>query len=97
MESIKALDTVFLDKPANCIEFWPVDRRYFVVGTYVLDEPTSTNVATTVQADIDILDSGSHSPRNDVDVNTSDPPPHPDLPQTRSGSLLLYRVDGNSM
>jgi diphthamide biosynthesis protein 7 len=33
-----SLKAVILDLPPSCIEFWPVDPQYAVVGTYNLEK-----------------------------------------------------------
>jgi len=41
MENIKRLhseQTLFLDKPPCCLEFCPSNPKYFVVGTYNLND-----------------------------------------------------------
>lgn len=37
MRPIRHLQSLTLDLPPSCIEFWPVNERYAVVGTYNLD------------------------------------------------------------
>ena len=37
MQSIVHLQSLTLDLPPSCIEFWPADEHYAVVGTYNLD------------------------------------------------------------
>jgi diphthamide biosynthesis protein 7 len=42
MPSIEHLQSLTLDLPPSCIEFWPVDEQYAVVGTYNLDTTQDT-------------------------------------------------------
>jgi hypothetical protein len=37
MHSIQHLQSLTLDLPPSCIEFWPANEKYAVVGTYNLD------------------------------------------------------------
>ena len=49
MASVTELDSVTLSQPPCCIEFWPADTNYLVVGTYLLqkDEPVPDAAATS--------------------------------------------------
>lgn len=38
MASVKSLLALTLDLPPSCIEFWPRDSQYAVVGTYNLEK-----------------------------------------------------------
>lgn len=38
-QQIASIDTLFLDIPPSCIEFWDVHPEYFVLGTYFLKNP----------------------------------------------------------
>jgi hypothetical protein len=40
MTSIKSLCSLTLDLPPSCIEFWPSDSEYAIVGTYNLEKQT---------------------------------------------------------
>lgn len=40
MTSIKSLCSLTLDLPPSCIEFWPSDSEYAVIGTYNLEKQT---------------------------------------------------------
>lgn len=37
MTSVDSLKSITLDLPPSCIEFWPLNPQYAVVGTYHLD------------------------------------------------------------
>ncbi|KAF2873834.1 WD40-repeat-containing domain protein [Massariosphaeria phaeospora] len=41
MPHIEPIQSLTLDLPPSCIEFWPDDSRYAVVGTYNLEKQTS--------------------------------------------------------
>jgi hypothetical protein len=49
MTSIKSLCSLTLDLPPSCIEFWPSDSEYAVVGTYNLEKQTEQEQADAVQ------------------------------------------------
>lgn len=38
-QQIISIDTLFLDIPPSCIEFWDLHPEYFVLGTYFLKKP----------------------------------------------------------
>lgn len=38
MAEITSIKSLILDLPPSCIEFWPVDSQYVVVGTYNLEK-----------------------------------------------------------
>lgn len=44
-KSIKSDQTLILDKPPCCLEFFPNNPAYFVVGTYNLISPENQNEA----------------------------------------------------
>jgi diphthamide biosynthesis protein 7 len=37
MTSIDSLKSITLDLPPSCVEFWPLNPQYAIVGTYHLD------------------------------------------------------------
>lgn len=41
--SISSTHTFILDLPPSCIEFSPLNRHYFVVGTYYLETESGTS------------------------------------------------------
>ncbi|KAF1957779.1 hypothetical protein CC80DRAFT_33691 [Byssothecium circinans] len=41
MASISSLRSLTLDLPPSCVEFWPLNPQYAVVGTYNLEKPTT--------------------------------------------------------
>jgi len=42
MPSIEHLQSLTLDLPPCCVEFWPLDVQYAVVGTYNLEKTEGT-------------------------------------------------------
>jgi diphthamide biosynthesis protein 7 len=42
MPSIEHLQSLTLDLPPCCVEFWPLDVQYAVVGTYNLEKTEET-------------------------------------------------------
>jgi diphthine methyl ester acylhydrolase len=47
MTSINSIDSLILDLPPSCIEFWPLNPQYAVVGTYHLEKPDGPEEAST--------------------------------------------------
>lgn len=80
MASINSIRSLSLDLPPSCIEFCPVARDYFVVGTYFLEKKEQDASVESVAEDED-------EKSEDVDKK----------PQTRTGSLLLFKVEGDKM
>ncbi|KAF2743519.1 WD-40 repeat-containing protein-like protein [Sporormia fimetaria CBS 119925] len=53
MSNITSLRSIILELPPSCIEFWPANPRYAVVGTYNLERPETdgeTNNTNTEKA-----------------------------------------------
>ena len=76
MASITSTKSLILDLPPSCIEFCPVSRDHFVVGTYFLEKKEEgANVEES----------------EDLDGETGK------KPQTRTGSLILFKVDGDEV
>jgi diphthamide biosynthesis protein 7 len=80
MTSISSIQSLVLDLPPSCIEFCPVARDYFVVGTYFLEKK---------EQDAAVKDTVEDEDENDEDVDKK--------PQTRTGSLVLFKIEGNEM
>jgi diphthamide biosynthesis protein 7 len=56
VEKIENLDVDLLDLPPSCIEFWPSNHSWFIVGTYELDkseDPARTGATRSRDGDID--------------------------------------------
>jgi diphthamide biosynthesis protein 7 len=77
MTSINSTQSLILDLPPSCIEFCPVARDYFVVGTYFLEKKEQDAAAANDEEE----------KSEDVDKE----------PQTRTGSLILFKVEGDKM
>jgi diphthamide biosynthesis protein 7 len=80
MTSINSIQSLILDLPPSCIEFCPVARDYFVVGTYFLEKK---------EQDASVGDAAEDQEEKSEDVDTK--------PQTRTGSLILFKVEGDEM
>ncbi|KAF2276387.1 uncharacterized protein EI97DRAFT_376834 [Westerdykella ornata] len=56
MLSIEPLDSLILDLPPSCIEFWPVNPKFALIGTYNLEKQEASQDAedgsNTIVADI---------------------------------------------
>lgn len=50
MSEVDHLQSLTLDLPPSCIEFWPLDPQYAIIGTYNL-EKSSNNPGTSSEAD----------------------------------------------
>jgi diphthamide biosynthesis protein 7 len=80
MTSINSVKSIILDLPPSCIEFCPVARDYFVVGTYFLEKK---------EQDVNVEDAAEDEEQKSEDVDKT--------PQTRTGSLILFKVEGDEM
>jgi diphthamide biosynthesis protein 7 len=80
MTSINSVKSLILDLPPSCIEFCPVARDYFVVGTYFLEKK---------EQDLNVEDAAEDEEQKSEDVDKT--------PQTRTGSLILFKVEGDEM
>ncbi|KAI4810409.1 WD40 repeat-like protein [Aureobasidium sp. EXF-8845] len=80
MTSIASIQSLILDLPPSCIEFCPVARDYFVVGTYFLEKKEQETSVGDAAGDEDEKSEG-------VDKK----------PQTRTGSLILFKVEGDEI
>jgi diphthamide biosynthesis protein 7 len=80
MTSINSIQSLILDLPPSCIEFCPVARDYFVVGTYFLEKK---------EQDAGVEDAAEDEEQKSEDVDKT--------PQTRTGSLILFKVEGDEM
>lgn len=49
MASIDSLLTLTLDLPPSCIEFWPRDSQFAVVGTYNLEKEDGQGLSDPAQ------------------------------------------------
>jgi diphthamide biosynthesis protein 7 len=80
MTSINSIRSLILDLPPSCIEFCPVARDYFVVGTYFLEKK---------EQDTSVGDAEDNEEETSKDVDKT--------PQTRTGSLVLFKIEGDEM
>ena len=80
MTSINSIQSQILDLPPSCIEFCPISRDYFVVGTYYLEKKEQ--------------DAGAETGAEDEEGNSEDTDKKP---QTRTGSLILFKVEGDEV
>jgi diphthamide biosynthesis protein 7 len=80
MTSINSVKSLILDLPPSCIEFCPVARDYFVVGTYFLEKK---------EQNVNVEDAAEDEEQKSEDVDKT--------PQTRTGSLILFKVEGDEM
>ncbi|KAK5110503.1 hypothetical protein LTR85_001016 [Meristemomyces frigidus] len=83
MTSITSIDSLNLDLPPSCIAVCPTQPQYFVVGTYCLHPKEALQ-------GVDVGSGGTLSGENDSVVSE-------ELPQRRSGSLILYQLDNDSI
>ncbi|THX75930.1 WD40 repeat-like protein [Aureobasidium pullulans] len=81
MTSIDSIQSPVLDLPPSCIEFCPVARDYFVVGTYFLEKKEQEATAE------DTAENNNDEESEEVEKK----------PQTRTGSLILSKIDGDKV
>ncbi|THW58286.1 WD40 repeat-like protein [Aureobasidium pullulans] len=81
MTSIYSIQSLVLDLPPSCIEFCPVARDYFVVGTYFLEKKEQEATAE------DTAENNNDEESEEVEKK----------PQTRTGSLILFIIDGDKV
>ena len=81
MSKISSIYSTVLELPPSCIELWPVDSNYFVVGTYRLENVTRK------------LDDGHlQTPESDTTVNDTKEGNTDAMHQNRDGSIILFRL-----
>lgn len=80
MSSIKSLTSFRLDLPPSCIEFFPLNPQYAVIGTYNLEK------ADDDDGEEEAAGSAPHDGQH-VDGSKKS--------QQRNGSLVLVRVLGD--
>ncbi|KAF2011312.1 hypothetical protein BU24DRAFT_278435 [Aaosphaeria arxii CBS 175.79] len=81
MTTVTSLKSLILDLPPSCVEFWPLDPQYAVVGTYNLDRSDEDQVETNkdAQEESDEREAGEKRV------------------QKRDGSIILIRVKGDDV
>lgn len=80
MTSVTSIQSRILDLPPSCIEFCPVARDYFVVGTYFLEKKEQ--------------DAGIENDAEELEENSGGTDKKP---QIRTGSLILFKVEGDEV
>lgn len=91
MTSIRSLSSLVLGLPPSCIAFCPTYPQYLVVGTYFLHP--KTNKQAEPQESV-----SSPRIRQDAESEASDDVEEVVAEvQQRSGSLVLYHVEGQVM
>jgi diphthamide biosynthesis protein 7 len=83
--NISSAFSTVLDQPPSCLEFSPVATALFVVGTYCLEEQRERGAAVGEDAPGDLVERGDK-------VDDGLP-----VPQSRSGSLVLYALIDDSL
>ena len=89
MTTISSIRSLTLDFPPSCIAFCPSHPEYFVVGTYFLHSKEDEQ-----------LPGGSNTPVNEHDQAEqcgAEPAVNDESTQKRTGSLVLFRLDGETM
>ncbi|THW74893.1 WD40 repeat-like protein [Aureobasidium pullulans] len=81
MTSINSIQSLILDLPPSCMEFCPVARDYFVVGTYFLEKKEQEATAE------DTAENNNDEESEEVEKK----------PQTRTGSLILFKVEDDKI
>ncbi|KAI5209884.1 WD40 repeat-like protein [Aureobasidium subglaciale] len=82
MTLITSIQSLILDLPPSCIEFCSIARDYFVVGTYYLEKKEEQDTSTENIVDDD------NAEKNEEVVKK---------PQTRTGSLILFKIEGDEV
>ncbi|KAH0283988.1 WD40 repeat-like protein [Aureobasidium namibiae CBS 147.97] len=82
MTSIDSIKSLVLDLPPSCIEFCSAARDYFVVGTYFLEKR---------EQDASVAEGEKSKDEEDKSEDVGK------KPQTRTGSLILFKVEGDEI
>ncbi|QDS71613.1 hypothetical protein FKW77_006799 [Venturia effusa] len=80
-KQIASIDTLFLELPPSCIEFWHLHPEYFVIGTYFLKNPEQHQEQGNRQEEN--LPNDGHSSAKKA--------------QERTGSLVLCKLNDNKL
>ena len=79
---VRSLRSQVLDLPPSCVEFCPAFPSYFVVGTYSLQLESAEPKDENTDAEENAGEDGQAS--------------QPKQPQSRNGSIIVFRLtDGN--
>jgi diphthamide biosynthesis protein 7 len=81
MSTIESIKSLILDLPPSCVEFWPLNPQYVIVGTYNLEKPDADQ-----EASITIASSAESESDTDADESKFN------KGQQRNGSLILLEV-----
>lgn len=81
MSKISSVYSTVLEHPPSCIEFWPADPNYFVVGTYRLEKVTGKSDDSRLQ-----------SPESNANVNDTMEGKSDVMHQERDGSIILFKL-----
>jgi diphthamide biosynthesis protein 7 len=101
MTCISSIKSLILDLPPSCIEFCPVARDYFVVGTYYLEKSEEVEVEDELQDTANTADTTTEDEKkeedDDEDEKESGNVGEKKNPQVRTGSLVLFKLEGDEM
>ena len=81
MSKISSVYSTSLELPPSCIEFWPTNPNYFVVGTYHLERITGQTEDGRLQ-----------TAESDTNVNDTTEGDSEATQQNRDGSIILFRL-----
>lgn len=84
--SVQALYTAVLELPPSCLEFSPKHHDYFVIGTYNL-----VKEETNASDDVPVKSPGGIS-LADIADGAKTTVEQTKKPQTRNGSVVLYKI-----
>jgi diphthine methyl ester acylhydrolase len=87
MAEVTELDSVNLEFPPCCIEFWPADSSYFVIGTYLLQQDNDRD-------DLDSMRGQADDERDELEGSKDGSARRQ---QNRDGSLVLMKLDKGKM
>ena len=89
MASVSSLKSLTLDLPPSCIAFCTTQSQYFVVGTYYL-YPKEHRTAEEAVVQAEDNENAKDSFSDDLGATELDN-------QKRTGSLILFQLDGETM
>jgi diphthamide biosynthesis protein 7 len=84
MSEISSVYSTVLELPPSCIEFWPTNPNYFVVGTYHLERGTG-------QTD----DGRPETAESEANVNDTTEGDSEAKQQNRDGSIILFNLSNH--
>jgi len=86
MSKIPSVYSTVLELPPSCIEFWPMNPDYFVVGTYHLEKIAAKSDDARIQLS-----------NSDTNVNDTTEGDNEATQQNRDGSIMLFRLNGQTV